>query len=204
MTSLNKPVILASSSPYRKNLLGKILADFSCLAPNINEAPLPNETVEQMVQRLSLAKAQKLAESHPDHIIIASDQSAALDNKPLGKAGCFEKAVHQLRHQQGKTLTFFTGLAVYNPANGQFYQDMDQTFVTFRQLSDDQIENYLKIEQPYDCAGSFKSEGLGIILFEKIQTDDPNALIGLPLIKLVSILDKIGLKLPQTSPSNQA
>lgn len=196
MSSYKHRIILASSSPYRKALLQKILSHFRCLAPDIDETPIAGETVEDLVKRLSLVKAQALAESHSDSVVIASDQSAALDGHPLSKPGNFENAFQQLKQQQGKRITFYTGLVVYDPATDHYHQAMDQTHVHFRTLSDVQIERYLRIEQPYNCAGSFKSEGLGVILFDKLQTEDPSALIGLPLIQLIKILEQIGISLP--------
>lgn len=196
MSHHSQQFILASGSQYRRATLAKVLPDFSCQSPDIDESQLANETVEQMIKRLSLQKAQAVVKDHPNAIVIASDQSAEFDGQALGKAGNFQKAFEQLKQQQGKTITFYTGLVVYDPIKEVFHQDIDQTFVHFRQLSDLQIKRYLEIEQPYDCAGSFKSEGLGIILFDKLETEDPNALVGLPLIRLIKHLDKIGIKLP--------
>jgi len=190
------PMILASSSPYRQELLKKLRLTFTCHSPNIDETPLAGESIEQTVLRLSNAKAKAVALRHPDHIIIASDQSASLNGKALGKPGQKDKAFEQLQQQSGQTITFYTGLVVYNPTNQQYLQACDQTHVKFRQLDNATIERYIAIEQPFDCAGSFKSEGLGICLFESIQTQDPNALIGLPLIQLTSLLKQIGINLP--------
>lgn len=195
-------IILASSSIYRQQLLAKLGLSFSCTSPDIDETPLPDENIIDMVMRLAHSKAEAIIKQHPNAIIIASDQSASLDNKAIGKAGNFNNALNQLKSLQGKTIDFHTGLTVYNPANQEYLKALDTTKVHFRNLSEQQLENYLLTEQPYDCAGSFKSEGLGIVLFSKIETQDPNALIGLPLIKLVELLDEIGLKLP-LKPINQ-
>lgn len=189
-------IVLASSSTYRQQLLAKLGLSFNCVSPNIDETPQHSENIADMVMRLSLTKAETIVKQHPNAIIIASDQSASLENKAIGKAGNFNNALNQLKSFQGKTIDFYTGLAVYNPINQQYLTALDTTKVYFRNLSEQQLENYLLAEQPYDCAGSFKSEGLGIVLFSKIETQDPNALIGLPLIKLIELLDEIGLKLP--------
>lgn len=195
--TLNSPqILLASSSPYRRQLLEKLGLTFSSESPDIDECAHDQETVREMVERLSLQKAQALVKHHPNKIIIASDQSASLNNKALGKPGNFEKAFEQLKAQQGQVICFYTGLVVYNPHNQTYLNALDITKVHFRKLSDQQIRNYLLTEQPYDCAGSFKSEGLGITLFSKIENQDPNALIGLPLIELVSLLSQVGLSLP--------
>ncbi|HEY9018350.1 Maf family protein [Thiomicrospira sp.] len=196
MTLDSPQILLASSSPYRRQLLEKIGVTFSCESPDIDERPHDQESVKETVERLSLQKAQALVKHHPSKIIIASDQSASLNNKALGKPGNFEKAFEQLKAQQGKIIYFYTGLVVYNPHNQAYLSALDTTKVYFRELSDQQIRNYLLTEQPYDCAGSFKSEGLGITLFNKIENQDPNALVGLPLIKLVNLLSQVGISLP--------
>lgn len=196
MTLDSPQILLASSSPYRRQLLEKIGVTFSCESPDIDEQPHDQENVRETVERLSLQKAQALVKHHPNKVIIASDQSASLNNKALGKPGNFEKAFEQLKAQQGQIICFYTGLVVYNPHNKTFLSAIDTTKVYFRELSDQQIRNYLLTEQPYDCAGSFKSEGLGITLFSKIENQDPNALIGLPLIELVNLLSQVGISLP--------
>lgn len=196
MTLDSPQILLASSSPYRRQLLEKIGVTFSCESPDIDEGPHDQESVKETVERLSLQKAQALVKHHPNKIIIASDQSASLNNKALGKPGNFEKAFEQLKAQQGKIIYFYTGLVVYNPHNQAYLSALDTTKVYFRELSDQQIRNYLLTEQPYDCAGSFKSEGLGITLFSKIENQDPNALVGLPLIELVNLLSQVGISLP--------
>ncbi|MDG6778291.1 Maf family nucleotide pyrophosphatase [Thiomicrorhabdus sp. zzn3] len=190
------PIVLGSSSPFRKQLLEKLQLPFSQHAPDIDETPLKNESPQQLIERLSLLKAQAVAESHPEHIVIASDQCATFDNRPIGKPHTHENAVKQLTQFSGKTIIFYTGLVVIDPRDGVHHQTLDITQVKFRQLSPQTIENYLRAEQPYQCAGSFKSEGLGITLFEAIESQDPNALIGLPLIKLTSIFQDMGITLP--------
>ena len=196
MTLDSPQILLASSSPYRRQLLEKLGLTFSCESPDIDESALEHENVREMVERLSLKKAQALVHQHPNKIIIASDQSASLNDQSLGKPGSFEKAFEQLKAQQGQVICFYTGLVVYNPHDQTYLSALDITKVHFRKLSDQQIRNYLLAEQPYDCAGSFKSEGLGITLFSKIENQDPNALIGLPLIELVNLLSQAGLNLP--------
>lgn len=194
-------ILLASSSRYRQQLLKKLGLAFDCISPDVDESRHTNETVQNMVARLSLAKAQTIAHHYPDAIVIASDQSASLKGQALGKAGDYQTAFEQLKSQSGQTIDFYTGLVVYNPADQDFLQAMDHTQVCFRQLNDTTIHNYLMAEQPYDCAGSFKSEGLGICLFKSILSQDPNALIGLPLIQLVNLFEQIGISLPITRPA---
>lgn len=197
--SSNKPVpniILASTSPFRKQLLQKLNLSFEQVAPNIDEAPLKNESPKEMVARLSNKKAKEIASRFPNSLIIASDQSATYQDQPIGKPHTMENAVKQLQQFSQQTITFYTGLTVINTASSQQFEYMDTTQVHFRKLSAEVIKNYLDIEQPLNCAGSFKSEGLGITLFEKITSTDPNALIGLPLIELTSIFYKMGYALP--------
>ncbi|WFE67983.1 Maf family protein [Thiomicrospira sp. R3] len=201
MMTSNIPIILASSSRFRQQLLHKLGIEFNSLAPQIDESRQPNESIEQMVARLSLSKAQAVSSGHPNAIIIASDQTASLNGKALGKAGNYQAAFDQLKAQSGQCIKFYTGLVVYNPIEKIYLNAMDTTLVTFRQLSDTQIHNYLMAEKPYDCAGSFKSEGLGVCLLERIETLDPNALIGLPLIQLTNLLGQLGINLPITRPA---
>mgnify|MGYP002389145018 CR=1 FL=1 len=189
-------IILASTSPFRKQLLQKLQIPFETANPKVDETPLANETVGEMVKRLSVKKAQAIAAQHPNAIIIGSDQSAAFQGNPIGKPLTHCKAVEQLHQFNGQTIEFFTGLAVINGSDATTYQALDVTQVKFRQLTETEIENYLRLETPYQCAGSFKSEGLGITLFEKITNTDPNALIGLPLIELTSLLKRCGTSLP--------
>ncbi len=186
-------LVLASSSPFRKALLDKLNLPFETDSPDIDETPLANEPVESMVKRLSTAKAEALAAQHPDSLIIGSDQSAALNGNILHKPGSFEVAFEQLSAASGQTITFYTGLCLYNSATKQSTTLCEPFVVKFRELTNREIEHYLKAEEPYNCAGSFKSEALGISLFESMRGDDPNSLIGLPLIKLCEMLKQNGM-----------
>ncbi|MFY0640808.1 Maf family protein [Bermanella sp. WJH001] len=186
-------LVLGSSSPYRKALLEKLDLSFDCDSPDIDETPLKGEHPKDMVARLAKAKAQAIAERHPQSIIIASDQCATLDGQIIGKPGDFENAFAQLRNASGRTVTFYTSLCVFNAGTNQYQETVEPFYVYFRQLTDSEIENYLKKEEPYNCAGSFKSEGLGISLFERLEGNDPNTLIGLPLIQLIKMLDEFGV-----------
>lgn len=187
-------IVLASTSPYRKTLLKKLGISFECIAPEVDEKSLPGETAEQLVKRLSIAKASAIAEQQPDAIVIGSDQVAVIDNEILGKPGNYENAFRQLKNVLGKRVTFLTGLCVINSKTGTIHASIVPYHVVFRFLRDSQIENYLHREQPYNCAGSFKSEALGISLFERLEGDDPNALMGLPLIRLVAMLELEGIR----------
>ncbi|MBD3610749.1 MAG: septum formation inhibitor Maf [Gammaproteobacteria bacterium] len=186
-------LVLGSSSPFRRELLDRLGLDYICDSPDIDENRLEGESAEELVVRLAIAKAQAVAERHPDALIIGSDQVAVNNGEILGKPGTHNKAVDQLTRASGSVVTFHTGLCLYNSASGEFQSDRVPFQVTFRQLSEQQIENYLQREQPYNCAGSFKSEGLGIALFERMEGNDPNALIGLPLIRLINMLDHFGV-----------
>lgn len=188
-------LVLASSSKYRQNLLTKLNLKFLAVAPEIDEIPFPNELPEQTSRRLSEAKAKALQKQFPDHIIIGSDQVAVINGHPCGKPGNRENTINQLKTASGHSVTFFTSVCVLNTATGRIITETDRCRVFFKPLTAEQIEHYVDIEQPYDCAGGFKSEGLGIALFEKIQGDDPNALIGLPLIKLLGILEKFDVQI---------
>ncbi|MBF6058520.1 MULTISPECIES: Maf family protein [Thiomicrorhabdus] len=190
------PVILGSSSAFRKLLLEKLHFPFTQATPDIDETPLASETPQKMVTRLAQRKAEALAEQYPDHILITSDQCAVLDDKPLGKPHTFENAFRQLSSFSGRTVRFYTSLHVRNTRTNRDYQALDITEVEFRDLADDVIRRYLEIETPLNCAGSFKSEGLGITLFKAIRSIDPNALIGLPLIELTEIFYQMGYPLP--------
>lgn len=181
-------LLLASGSPYRKQLLERLGLQFSCHAPDIDETPLPEETAETLTLRLSAEKARTLAARYPNHRIIASDQAAQLGSSILGKPGTYDKAIRQLQNCSGQTVTFYTGLCLLNTATGQQQLDCVPFTVHFRDLSTQQIESYIKKEEPLDCAGSFKCEGLGITLFTKMSGDDPNSLTGLPLIRLTDML----------------
>lgn len=190
----DKTIILASSSPYRAELLKKLIPDFSCQSPDIDETPKTDECPKELALRLSIEKANTIAKGTDNNsIIIASDQTACVNGKILNKPGNFEKAFEQLSVQSGNKVDFYTGLSVLDTATGKHLSDVVLFTVYFRDLSEQEIESYLKKEQPYNCAGSFKSEGLGITLFEKMQGDDPNSLIGLPLIKLNTFLSELGV-----------
>lgn len=186
-------LLLASSSPYRRQLLQKLALPFSCQSPNIDETPLPGEAPQQLVERLAIAKAQALAAAHPEHLIIGSDQVASFNGKILGKPGGFSQAYQQLAQCSGQTVRFYTGLCLLNTAQQRQQSSIETYQVHFRLLSEQQIQNYLEREQPYDCAGSFKCEGLGISLFESLSGQDPNTLVGLPLIALIRMLNKEGI-----------
>ena len=187
------PIILASSSPYRRQLLERLQLPFTWQAPNINEQPQVNETPIELVKRLSIQKAKALSHAHHNHLIIGSDQVAVLDGKVITKPGNHTNAKKQLRAASGNTLNFFTGLCVYNSQTQSTQIEVVKCVAAFKDLSDQQIERYLQKDQPYDCAGSFKAESLGISLFEYIRTDDPNSLIGLPLIALCRMLSNEGV-----------
>jgi septum formation protein len=188
-----KKLILASSSPYRKALLQKLGLLFETIAPAVDEAPFPNELPETLVKRLAIAKARAVAENQTNALIIGADQVAVHAGKMIGKPGTHEKAVQQLRAVSGSTIILYTGLALINSNTGRIQIEVVPFRVVFRKLTDTQIENYLRREQPYDCAGSVKSEGLGIALLERMEGEDPNTLIGLPLIHLVRMLENEGV-----------
>ena len=188
-----KTLVLASTSPYRRELLERIGIPFETASPNVDEAVVDGETPEQLVKRLAESKARAVAKAHQDALIIGSDQVAVLDNKILGKPGNHEIAVRQLSNASGKKVLFLTGLCLLNAKTGKTQINVDKFSVEFRQLTSSQIENYLRREKPYDCAGSFKSEGLGISLFKRMEGDDPNALIGLSLISLINMLSAEGV-----------
>ncbi|MCK6407375.1 MAG: Maf family nucleotide pyrophosphatase [Rhodocyclaceae bacterium] len=187
------PLILASTSPFRRELLARLQLPFEAVAPDTDESPLAGETPEDTALRLSEAKAKAVAAHHPGALIIGSDQVAVLDGKIYGKPGTHERAVEQLRTMQGRTVNFFTGLCLYNAASGIARVRGIPTLVTFRMLSDAEIESYLRREQPYNCAGSAKSEGLGIAVIAAMEGSDPNALVGLPLIALCDLLREEGV-----------
>ncbi|MBB4842397.1 septum formation protein [Paucibacter oligotrophus] len=188
-----RPLILGSTSRYRRELLQRLRLPFEVYAPDVDETPLPGERPADLAQRLALAKAQAVARQHPEAIVIGSDQVADLEGDSIGKPGDHERAVAQLRRMSGKTVVFQTAVAVVCAASGFARQDLAAVRVQFRELSDAEIENYLRTEQPYDCAGSAKSEGLGISLLAAIDSDDPTALIGLPLIRTSQLLRLAGL-----------
>jgi len=186
-------IVLASTSPFRRELLGRLGLPFETTSPDTDESPLPGETPEATALRLSEAKARAVADRHPGALIIGSDQVAVLDGRIYGKPGTHERAVEQLRTMRGRTVNFFTGLCLYNAATGTARVRGIPTLVSFRDLTDAEIENYLRREQPYNCAGSAKSEGLGIAVIARMQGDDPNALVGLPLIALCDLLREEGV-----------
>ena len=187
-------IILASSSPFRKELLDRLHLDYECISPDVDERRMDTETPNDYVRRLAQLKALTVAVEHPDAVVIGSDQCAVIEGEILGKPGGFDAAFLQLKAAQGNTVTFNTGVCV-KYLDGQFSEVDNVLFdVVFRNLSDEQITHYLKTEEPYHCAGSFKSEAYGISLFEKMQGDDPTALIGLPLIRLIKMLENAGVK----------
>ena len=189
---MHKNLILASSSPFRRELLTHLQIPFICLSPDVDETPLSNELPQETALRLAQVKARKIGESHADALIIGCDQVATLDNQQLGKPLTHENATRQLRLMRGREVIFHSALCLYNTVTQNMQAEVVPYIVRFRNLTDAQIENYLNKEQPYHCAGSAKSEGLGIAIIEKMAGDDPNALIGLPLIALVNMLQNEG------------
>ncbi|MCX7130658.1 nucleoside triphosphate pyrophosphatase [Aeromonas sp.] len=189
-------LILASTSRYRKALLEKLALPFECAAPEVDESPLPDESAEALVARLALAKASAIADQFDQGLIIGSDQVCICDGQILGKPGTVEKAVAQLMTAQGRSVTFYTGLCVLDAASGRTEQLVEPFTVHFRTLDEAALRRYVEAELPLDCAGSFKCEGMGIVLFKGLEGRDPNALIGLPLIGLVELLARHGLALP--------
>lgn len=187
----NYQLVLASTSIFRQQLLEKLAIPFVTAKPDCDETPLLNETAEQLVTRLAVAKAKSCQLTQPS-LVIGSDQVCVINNQIVGKPHTEEAAIEQLLSQSGKTIRFYTGLALYNTETEEAQVTLDHFDVHFRQLSRSQVETYVRKEQPLYCAGSFKSEGLGIALFERLEGDDPNSLIGLPLIKLVSLLEQAG------------
>ena len=188
-----KQLVLASTSPYRRELLGRLGLPFEVANPDTDETPLPGESPTATALRLSEAKARAVALQYPEALIIGSDQVAVMDGHVFGKPGTHAKAVEQLQTLSGKTVNFFTGLCVLNAKTGEAEVCGVPTLVGFRELGDAEIENYLRREPAYNCAGSAKSEGLGIALLSRIHGDDPNALVGLPLIALCDLLRKHGM-----------
>lgn len=193
---LQRPLVLGSTSRYRRELLERLNLPFDVAAPHVDETPEPGEAPRPLALRLALAKARAVAQQHPEAVVIGSDQVADLAGTPLGKPGEHERAVQQLRQMRGQTVIFQTAVAVVCVATGFEQLDLAPVEVKFRDLSDAEIERYLRTEQPYDCAGSAKSEGLGIALLDAIHSDDPTALIGLPLIRTCRMLRAAGLVLP--------
>ena len=195
-TSSPRPLILGSTSRYRRELLERLRIPFEVAAPDIDETPLPGEAPRDLALRLAAAKARAVAEQHPNAVVIGSDQVADLNGKPLGKPGNHERATQQLREMRGHSMIFHTAVSVVCIESGFSQSDLAPVRVRFRDLNDAEIERYLRAEQPYDCAGSAKSEGLGISLLDAIESDDPTALIGLPLIRTCQMLRAAGLILP--------
>ncbi|WP_207061122.1 nucleoside triphosphate pyrophosphatase [Motiliproteus sp. SC1-56] len=189
-------LVLASSSPFRKALLEKLKHPFECTDPAIDETPFAGETPRALVERLATEKAQAAANTFSSHLIIASDQVAELEGQIIGKPGCHDRAREQLERCSGKTVTFLTGLVLLNSQSGHLQTGAEPFQVHFRSLNNAQIERYLRADTPYQCAGSFKSEGLGISLFERLEGADPNTLIGLPLIRLIRFLENEGITTP--------
>ncbi len=194
-----RPLILGSTSAYRRELLARLRLPFEVSSPEVDETPRPDETPQALALRLALAKARAVAARHPAAVVIGSDQVADLDGEPLGKPGTHERAVAQLRRMRGHTVIFQTAVAVVCVQTGFEQVELAPVRVRFRALTDAEIENYLRAETPYDCAGSAKSEGLGIALLESIESDDPTALIGLPLIRTARLLRAAGLSLLGTA-----
>ena len=192
MTSL----ILASSSPFRKELLTRLGVEFDCISPEIDESRHENELPIDYVQRLAIEKAAKIGNIHQDSLIIGSDQCSVNNGEILGKPRDHQQAIEQLSQSSGKTVEFITGVSVFQPQSGWHYEWTESFFVEFRALTPDEIDRYLQAEQPYQCAGSFKSEKLGISLCQSMRGDDPTALIGLPLIRLAQCLRDFGLQIP--------
>jgi septum formation protein len=195
LTSSGRTLILGSTSRYRKELLSRLQIPFETAAPDVDETPHIDESPKDLALRLALAKARAVALKNPEAIVIGSDQVADLEGAPLGKPGNHANATLQLQRMRGKTVIFQTALSVVCIATGYQRTDLAEVKVKFRDLSDAEIESYLRAEEPYDCAGSAKSEGLGIVLLDAIENDDPTALIGLPLIRTCQMLREAGVKL---------
>jgi len=191
----SQQLVLASTSVYRSELLARLRIPFHKAAPKVDETPLAGESAKQTSWRLSREKAQAVVSQYPDALIIGSDQVALLGNQQLGKPLSHDNAVRQLRSMRGQTVTFYTALTLFNARTGDIQTEVAINRVNYREITDAQIERYLHMEQPYHCAGSAKSEGLGIALIRSMEGDDPNALVGLPLILLVNMLFKQGVEI---------
>jgi len=187
------PLILASTSRYRRELLERLRIPFDVRSPDVDETPLPGEAPAALAVRLAIAKARAVAALFPDAVVIGSDQVADLDGEPVGKPGTHERAVAQLLAMRGRSIVFHTAVAVVRRSTAYAGESLAQVTVRFRDLSDAEIERYLRAEQPYDCAGSAKCETLGIALLEAIDSDDPTALVGLPLIRTCALLRAAGI-----------
>ena len=190
------PLLLASSSVYRRDLLSRLRLPFTCSSPDINESHQIGESAIDLVKRLSLEKAQAMTSSHPKHLIIGSDQVAVLDGKIIGKPHTFDKARQQLLNASGASVSFLTGLTLLNSQTGHYQTDCIPFTGHMRNLTPEQVERYLLAEEPYDCAGSFKAEGLGVSLFQRTEGEDATSLVGLPLIRLVDMLIAEGVAIP--------
>ena len=190
-----RQLILASTSLYRRELLGRLRIPFEVAAPQVDETPLPGEAPRSLALRLALAKAQAVAVQFPQAVVIGSDQVADLDGQPLGKPGQHDRAVAQLQSMRGRVVIFQTAVSVVCQASGFADTQLASVKVQFRELSDAEIEAYLQAEEPYDCAGSAKSEGLGIALLDQIDNDDPTALVGLPLIRTCQMIRAAGVRI---------
>ena len=188
-------LVLGSSSRYRSELLSRLQVEFEVAVPNVDETPRAGESPRALAQRLALAKAREVAARFPQAVVIGSDQVADLDGEPLGKPGDYDRATAQLRRMRGRTVVFQTAVSVVCEATGFEQSDLAPVTVRFRDLSDAEIDAYLRAEQPYDCAGSARSEGLGIALLDAIDNDDPTALVGLPLIRTCRMIRAAGVKL---------
>ena len=193
---MTAPVVLGSTSRYRAELLHRLLPEFTQAAPGVDEAALPDEAPAARALRLAIAKAEAVAQSHPQALVIGSDQVAELDGQVLDKPGTAERAREQLRASSGRTVQFHTALRLLDARTGERHTHVDLTRAVFRELDESEIDRYVAREQPLDCAGSFKCEALGISLFERIETTDPSALIGLPLIALARLLRVAGPAVP--------
>lgn len=189
-------LLLASSSPWRRQLLERLRVPFECASPDIDESPLAGENPEQLGLRLAEGKALALAAEYPNHLIIGSDQVLLLDGQPVSKPGTAEGAFEQLRRCSGRRISFYTALVLLNTASGRLQRHCEPFHVHFRELDDARIRRYIALEQPWDCAGSFRVEGLGISLFSALEGRDPNSLIGLPLIALCDMLAEEGVVVP--------
>lgn len=193
---LPRPLILGSTSRYRRELLERMQLPFTTVSPEVDETPLGGETPYTLSLRLAEAKARAVAALHPGALVIGSDQVPELDGQPLSKPGTHERATEQLRQMSGRQMNFHTGVCVICQETGFMQADVVTVNVRFRELDDAEIERYLRAEQPYDCAGSAKSEGLGIALLDALTSDDPTALVGLPLIRTCQMLRAAGVVLP--------
>lgn len=201
---MNRPIILGSTSPFRKAILEKLAIPFVCCAPDIDEAPVPGESPAELVARLATEKAAAVCRNYEHGLVIGSDQVAVIGDTILGKPHEHDKAVQQLQQSSGQVVRFLTGLSLMDVATGEHETLVEPFDVHFKELTKGEIENYLRLEQPYQCAGSFKSEAAGIALFKRLEGDDPNTLIGLPLIRLIELLQKQGVDVLALAREHQA